>query len=53
MLAGPPPRMYDPSGPGRPLFAFFAAMAVVSSSPIMRGCDQDGQVKDGVFDLAA
>ncbi|WP_113702007.1 recombinase family protein [Nonomuraea lactucae] len=27
MLAGPLPGMYDPSGPGRLLFAFFAAMA--------------------------
>jgi DNA invertase Pin-like site-specific DNA recombinase len=27
MLAGPLPRMYDPSGPGRLLFAFFAAMS--------------------------
>lgn len=27
MLAGPVPRMSDPSGPGRLLFAFFAAMA--------------------------
>lgn len=27
MLAGPLPGIYDPSGPGRMLFAFFAAMA--------------------------
>ncbi|MEU3283064.1 recombinase family protein [Streptomyces antibioticus] len=27
MLAGPLPGMYDPSGPGKLLFAFFAAMA--------------------------
>lgn len=27
MLAGPLPGMYDPSGPGRILFSFFAAMA--------------------------
>ncbi|MEU5539423.1 recombinase family protein [Streptomyces sp. NPDC020362] len=27
MVAGPLPGMYDPSGPGRLLFAFFAAMA--------------------------
>ncbi|MEU8757979.1 recombinase family protein [Streptomyces sp. NPDC048659] len=27
MLAGPLPGLYDPSGPGRLLFAFFAAMA--------------------------
>ena len=27
MLAGPLPGIYDPSGPGRILFAFFAAMA--------------------------
>ncbi|MFD9456686.1 recombinase family protein [Streptomyces sp. NPDC059985] len=27
MLAGPLPGMYDPSGPGRLLFTFFAAMA--------------------------
>lgn len=27
MLAGPLPGMYDPSGPGRLLFGFFAAMA--------------------------
>ncbi|MFF2065131.1 recombinase family protein [Streptomyces sp. NPDC058200] len=27
MLAGLPPGMYDPSSPGRLLFAFFAAMA--------------------------
>jgi hypothetical protein len=45
--------MYDPSGPGRLLFGFFAAMAVISSSPIKQGCDLGGQVKDTVFDLAA
>ena len=27
MLAGPLPGIYDPTGPGRILFAFFAAMA--------------------------
>jgi DNA invertase Pin-like site-specific DNA recombinase len=27
MLAGPLPGIYDPSGPGRIVFAFFAAMA--------------------------
>lgn len=27
MLAGPLPGIYDPTGPGKPLFAFFAAMA--------------------------
>ncbi|MFH8409327.1 recombinase family protein [Streptomyces sp. NPDC018019] len=27
MLAGPLPGIYDPTGPGEPLFAFFAAMA--------------------------
>jgi DNA invertase Pin-like site-specific DNA recombinase len=27
MLAGPLPGIYDPSGPGRILFGFFAAMA--------------------------
>ncbi|MFD6133189.1 recombinase family protein [Streptomyces diastaticus] len=27
MLAGPPPGIYDPTGPGKLLFAFFAAMA--------------------------
>jgi DNA invertase Pin-like site-specific DNA recombinase len=27
MLAGPLPGIYDPAGPGKPLFAFFAAMA--------------------------
>jgi DNA invertase Pin-like site-specific DNA recombinase len=27
MLAGPLPGLYDPSGPGRLLFGFFAAMA--------------------------
>ncbi|SCF56425.1 recombinase family protein [Streptomyces sp. Ncost-T10-10d] len=53
MLAGPLPGMYDPSGPGRLLFAFLAAMAVISSSPIEQGCDLGGQVKDTVFDLAA
>ncbi|MFI9047431.1 resolvase [Streptomyces sp. NPDC053427] len=26
MLAGPLPGIYDPTGPGKPLFAFFAAM---------------------------
>ncbi|WP_327740381.1 recombinase family protein [Streptomyces nojiriensis] len=27
MLAGPLPGVYDPTGPGKPLFAFFASMA--------------------------
>ncbi|MFF9019503.1 hypothetical protein [Streptomyces eurythermus] len=27
MLAGPLPGVYDPTGPGRPLFAFFVATA--------------------------
>ncbi|MFI1769551.1 hypothetical protein ACH41H_47200 [Streptomyces sp. NPDC020800] len=27
MLAGPPPGIYDPTGPGRLLIGFFAAMA--------------------------
>ncbi|MGW3660948.1 hypothetical protein ACWD6R_37275 [Streptomyces sp. NPDC005151] len=53
MLAGPLQGMYDPSGPGRLLFGFFAAMSVISSSPIKQGCDLGCQVKDGVFDLAA
>ncbi|MFD5032551.1 recombinase family protein [Streptomyces sp. NPDC058405] len=38
---------------GRLVFHVFAALAVISSSPIMQGCDLGGQVKDGVFDLAA
>lgn len=53
MLAGPLQGMYDPSGPGRLLFGFFAAMAVISSLPIEQGCDLGSQVKDTVFDLAA
>ncbi|GAA3380789.1 hypothetical protein GCM10020367_69480 [Streptomyces sannanensis] len=38
---------------GRLVFHVFAALAVISSSPIKQGCDLGGQVKDGVFDLAA
>lgn len=53
MLAGPLPGIYDPIGPGKLLFAFFAAMAVISSAPIKQGCDLGGQVNDTVFDLAA
>jgi DNA invertase Pin-like site-specific DNA recombinase len=53
MLAGPLPGLYDPTGPGKLLFAFFAAIAVISSSPIKQACDLGGQVKDTVFDLAA
>ncbi|MFE1293006.1 hypothetical protein [Streptomyces sp. NPDC058751] len=53
MLAGPLPGIYDPSGPGRMLFGFFAAMAVISSTPIKQDCDLGDQVKDTVFDLAA
>ncbi|MER6522818.1 recombinase family protein [Streptomyces sp. NPDC001553] len=34
MLAGPLPGMYDPSGPGRLLFAFFAAMAEIERENI-------------------
>jgi hypothetical protein len=52
-LAGPLPGLYDPTGPGKLLFAFFAAIAVISSSPIKQACDLGGQVKDTVFDLAA
>ncbi|WP_339135228.1 hypothetical protein WJM95_35230 [Streptomyces sp. f51] len=32
MQTGPLPGSYDPTGPGKLLFAFFAAMAVISSS---------------------
>ncbi|MFC9645121.1 recombinase family protein [Streptomyces mirabilis] len=38
---------------GRLVFHVFAALAVISSSPIKQGCDLRGQVKDTVFDLAA
>ncbi|MGY5134867.1 recombinase family protein [Streptomyces nigrescens] len=38
---------------GRLVFHVFAALAVISSSPIKQGCDLGGQVKDTVFDLAA
>jgi DNA invertase Pin-like site-specific DNA recombinase len=38
---------------GRLIFHVFAALAVISSSPIKQGCDLGGQVKDTVFDLAA
>ncbi|MGW9024928.1 recombinase family protein [Streptomyces sp. NPDC055722] len=38
---------------GRLVFHVFAALAVISSSPIEQGCDLGGQVKDTVFDLAA
>ncbi|MFD7608657.1 recombinase family protein [Streptomyces mirabilis] len=44
----------DTTTPGdRLVFHVFAALAVISSSPIKRGCDLGGQVKDTVFDLAA
>jgi DNA invertase Pin-like site-specific DNA recombinase len=38
---------------GRLVFHIFAALAVISSSPIKQCCDLGGQVKDSVFDLAA
>lgn len=38
---------------GRLIFYVFAALGVISSSPIKEGCDPGGQVKDTVFDLAA
>lgn len=38
---------------GRLVFHVFAALAVISSSPIKQGCDLGGHVKDTVFDLAA
>ncbi|WP_319135468.1 recombinase family protein [Streptomyces europaeiscabiei] len=53
LLTGPLQGVYDPSGHGAALLAFFAGMAVISSSPIKQGCDLGGQVKDTVFDLAA
>ncbi|MFE9484751.1 hypothetical protein ACFYNM_40005, partial [Streptomyces spororaveus] len=56
LLTGPLQGVYDPSGHGAALFAlfaFFAGMAVISSSPIKQGCDLGGQVRDTVFDLAA
>ncbi|GAA3820270.1 hypothetical protein GCM10022206_68000 [Streptomyces chiangmaiensis] len=38
---------------GRLVFHVFAALAVISSTPIKQDCDLGGQVKDTVFDLAA
>jgi hypothetical protein len=35
------------------VFHVFAALAVISSSPVDHGCDLGGRVEDGVFDLAA
>jgi hypothetical protein len=39
MLAGPLPGMYDPSGPGRLLFAFFAAMSETERESTLEGLD--------------
>jgi site-specific DNA recombinase len=45
---------FDTSTPaGRMLVQMLGVFAVISSSPIMQGCDLGGQVKDTVFDLAA
>jgi DNA invertase Pin-like site-specific DNA recombinase len=38
---------------GRLIFHVFAALAVISGSPINDCCDLRSQVEDGVFDLAA
>ena len=46
--------IYDPADPmGKTFFNILATFAVISSSPVDHGCDLGGQVKDGVFDLAA
>jgi DNA invertase Pin-like site-specific DNA recombinase len=37
MLAGPLPGVYDPTGPGRILFAFFAALAETERDNIRKG----------------
>jgi DNA invertase Pin-like site-specific DNA recombinase len=37
MLAGPLPGIYDPTGPGRVLFAFFAALAETERDDIREG----------------
>lgn len=37
MLAGPLPGIYDPTGPGRILFAFFAALAETERDNIREG----------------
>ncbi|MFG2886438.1 recombinase family protein [Streptomyces sp. NPDC048297] len=41
MLAGPLPGIYDPTGPGKPLFAFFAAMTETERESI-RECTLEG-----------
>jgi len=41
------------SAAGRLFVQMLGAFAVISSSPVDHGCDLGGQVKDGVFDLAA
>ncbi|WP_258308763.1 recombinase family protein [Streptomyces sp. NWU339] len=43
----------DTTPGGRLVFHVFAALAVISSTPIKQGCDLGGQVKETVFDLAA
>jgi DNA invertase Pin-like site-specific DNA recombinase len=52
-LADPLPINTADEGMGRIAVLLVALFAVISSSPIMQGCDLGGQVKDTVFDLAA
>jgi len=52
MLAGPLPGLYDPSGPGRLLFAFFAAMGETERDPSST-VGRHASVRNLLVDVAA